>query len=450
MNKRIESMNSFLELITEISKNDIEVDSNLVYSNLVTFNIKNEDISLYIETIIRTFEKIRNINIKKDKNGFKITSFNFKNTENDIKIYIPLDKEHIYRGLSELINFLSQNNIIHSTKVLNKIRNDNIVVTVDGLFDAEKIRKYIDSNEYIKEGLINTNPFMYTDNNISYVWEGYLSYNIVLSNYISEYINEHNKNNNYVVVTYLKLYEYICDRYINVFEKGKNINNFVTYKDIINLPTELLNYKYVTKFVMDILNENILLKEFSNKIKIVQNLSTHKNEINNIKHMLIYDNADIIITPEQREIFDYIYIEESKNIGEEKVIKLFKTFVKTLDYRLFTRKNNIRNMLVENGLTPLVIRKLVYEEMKDALINASIKTMLKYDVVQLGKALFGIKNNDYSSFTNENNVRNNLRLMVNKDEIDDLLKTFVDDEKSTCDDNYWIFIELINNKIREK
>ena len=291
---------------------------------------------------------------------------------------------------------------------------------------------------------------MYNDNNVSYVWEGYLSYNMVISNYISEYINEHNKGKNYVLVTYLKLYEYINNKYINVFEKGKDINNFVIHKNIINLPTELLNYKYVTEFILDTLNENILLREFSNKIKNMKNISIHKEEIDIIKHMLINDSSDVNITSEQREIFDYIYIEESKKIGEEKVIKLFKTFVKTLDYRLFTRNNNIRNMLIDNGLTPLVIRKLVYEDMKDALINASIETMLKYDVVQLGRALFGIKNNDYSSFTNNNNVRNNLRLMVGKDEIDDLLKTFVDNEESSMDDNYWIFIELINNKIREK
>ena len=107
-------------------------------------------------------------------------------------------------------------------------------------------------------------------------------------------------------------------------------------------------------------------------------------------------------------------------------------------------------MLIDNGLTPLVIRKIVLEEMKNALINASIKTMKKYDVVQLGRALFGIKNNDYSAFTNENNVRNNLRIMVSNDEIDDLLNTFIESKSNSSEDNYWIFIELINNKIREK
>lgn len=450
MTERIKSINSFLELINEISKNDIEIDSNIVYSNLVTYNIKYENISLYIDCLVKTFDKFKNVDIIKQKTGYKITSFKFKKSENNIKIYIPLDKEHIYKGLTDIITFLSQNNIIHSTKVLNKIRNDNIVVTVDGLFDAEKIRKYIESNEYIKEGLINTNPFMYTDGNISYVWEGFLTYNIVISNFICEYINEHNKNNNYVLVTYSKLYEYIYNKYINVFEKGNEINNFITMKNIINLPIELLNYKYITEFIMDTLNENMLLKEFCKRIKNAQNICTHIEEVDRIKQMIIYDNTDISITPEQREIYDYIYIEESKKNGEEKVIKLFKTFIKTLDYRLFTRNNNIRNMLIENGITPIVIRKLVYEEMKNALINASIKTMLKYDVVQLGRALFGIKNNDYSSFTNENNVRNNLRLMVSNDEIDDLLKTFVDDGKNSSDDNYWIFIELINKKIREK
>lgn len=450
MNERIKSINSFLELINEISRNDIEVDSNLVYSNLVTYNVKHENISLYLECLIKTFDKFKNINIIKEKNGFKISSFKFKNSENSIKIYISLDKEHIYNGLTDIITFLSQNNIIHSTKVLNNIRNDNIVVTVDGLFDAEKIRKYIEGNDYIKEGLINTNPFMYTDGNISYVWDGFLTYNIVLSNYISEFINEHNKNNNYVLVTHSKLYEYIYNKYINVFENGIGINDFISTKNIIDLPIELLNYKYITEFILDTLNENMLLKEFCNKIKNTQNICNHIDEISKIKNMIIYDNTDINVTPEQREIYDYIYIEHSKKIGEEKVIKLFKTFIKTLDYRLFTRNNNIRNMLIENGITPLVIRKLLYEEMKNALINASIKTMLKYDVVQLGRALFGIKNNDYSSFTNENNVRNNLRLMVSNDEIDELLKSFVDNESNSTDDNYWIFIELINKKIREK
>lgn len=445
----MERVNSFLGLISEISKNDIEIDANIVYSNLVTYNSNNEDISRYLEALIKGFDNIKNINIIKEKTYFKFNSFNFKNTENNIKLYIPLDKEHLYRGLTELIMFLSQNNIIHSTKVLNKIRNDNIIVTVDGLFDAEKIRKFIDSNKYIKEGLIKPNPFMYNDGNISYVWEGYLSYNIVLSNWISEYIKEHNKTKKYVLVTGDSFYEFISSKYNSIFENGINVNNFITTKNLVNLPIDLLNYKYITELIMGALNNNIL-KEFCNKIKSIQNISTHKEEINKIRNIIIYDNTNTEITPEQREIFDYVYIEMSKKKSEEKTIKLFKTFIKTLDYRIFTRDNKIRNMLIENGLTPLVIKKLIYEEMKNALINASIKTMKKYDVVQLGKALFGIKNNDYSAFTNDNNVRNNLRLMVSNNEIDDLLKLFIDSSSNSLDDNYWIFIELISDEIREK
>ena len=42
---RINLIDSFLRLVVEISKNDIAIDFNLVYSNLVTFGIKNEDIT---------------------------------------------------------------------------------------------------------------------------------------------------------------------------------------------------------------------------------------------------------------------------------------------------------------------------------------------------------------------------------------------------------------------
>lgn len=441
MNERIDLINSFLRLIAEISKNDIEIDSNIVYSNLVSFNIESEDITHHINRLIDIFEKSNNINIVKEKKYSIFSSFKFRKDENNIKIYMSFDKKNIYKNLFELIIFLSENNIIHSTKVFNKLRNDSIVITVNSLFEAEKIRKFINNNENIKKNLITPNPFMYSDNNISFAWDGYLSYNLVLSSWISEYINHVKELNNYDNVNYTELLKFISNKYELIFEHGEGINNFICNNKIIDV-VDLLNYKYITEFIIGVLNDNIILKEFSTKTRKVYNVSTSHNEMNHLLSLIKKDNSSVEISLEQREIFDYVYIEEMKILGEEKTIKLFKTFIKTANYRLFTRKSNIRDMLIENGLSPLVIRKIMYEEMKKALINASRKTIKKYDAVQLGKALFGIKNNDYSAFTNEDNVRNNLRLMVDKDEIDDLISSFIN--SNTCEEGYWIFIELMN------
>lgn len=440
----IERTNAFLKLIGEISKNDIEIDPNLVYSNLINYDLPKEDITLYIDMWIKNFEKLKNVNITKQRTYIKFNSFNYKNDTKKIKLHIPLDKKHIDKGMNEIINFLSQNNIVHSTKVFNTIRNDNIVISVDDLFTAEKIREFIDNNNYIKEGLLKLNPFMFTDGNISYVWDGYLTYNIVLCEWISDFVNELKKENKLDKVNYRNFIEYLNQKYESIFNKGIDINKFITTRKFINIKTELLNYKYITNIIINSINPNAQLKDFC---YIIKNIN---EDTNKIKTLIASEKQNIDISLEQREIFDYVYIELSKRKNEEYAIKLFKQFIKTLDYRIFTRKNKIRDMLVENKITPLVMKKIIYEEMKNALINASIETTKKYDIVQLGRALYGIKNNDYSAFTNNNNARNNLRLMVNKDEIDDLLKAFVENSSNSIDDNYWVFIELISKKINEK
>ena len=84
MNERIDLINSFLRLIAEISKNDIEIDSNIVYSNLVVFNIECEDITHHINRLINIFEKTNNINIIKEKKYSIFSSFKFRKDEINI------------------------------------------------------------------------------------------------------------------------------------------------------------------------------------------------------------------------------------------------------------------------------------------------------------------------------------------------------------------------------
>ncbi len=50
---------------------------------------------------------------------------------NHIKLYIPLDARHIYRGVDQIFNFLSENDISHVSKVGSAIRNDDIVIRLE-------------------------------------------------------------------------------------------------------------------------------------------------------------------------------------------------------------------------------------------------------------------------------------------------------------------------------
>lgn len=429
----------FLSFIAEISKNEIVIDENIVYSNLVTFNLTTIDISHYLDLIINDTNKINSIKIIKEDNYIKLESYKFKYTKNDIKLYIPLNKDYI-RNIVDLITFLKDNNILFSIKILNSIRNDNVVLTLNNLLDSEKVRKYVNSNQLLIKNLINTNPFMYKDN-ISFSFDGVLVYNKVLSSLISEYINKCISVKKIDLVSGIDFYDYLVNKNNTLYS---NINTLIYENKFISIPTEILNYKFILETIISILENKVSLKDFSDKVKSF-NIDS-KNELDKIKLLIKNDKSDVVITPLQKETFDYVYLVYSKN-NSENAIKIFKYFNKIYDYRIFTRENNIRNMIIDSGLTPIVIKKLLFEEMKNALINASIETMLKYDVIQLGKALFGIKNNDYSAFTNHNNVRNNLRVMVSKDEIDELLSNVL--LKDIKDDNYWIFIELVNKEINK-
>ena len=314
---RINLVNTFLKLILEISKNDIEIDSNIVYSNLSTFNLEKKDTTYYYETWINNFEKFKNLNIIKHKSYIEFSSFNFNNNDKKIKLYIPFNKKDIYKAVNELIKLLTQNNINHLTKVFNSVRNDNVIVIVDDLFTAEKIRKFVNSNENIKDSLLSGNPFMFTDGNISYAWDGYLSYNLVLSEWISDYINELKDSSKQIFIGYNDFLRYLKTKYKNIFEEGIGINDFISTRNFVNIPLELLNYKYITNIIIESLNPNSSLKDFCN---IVKNINLE--EVKEIKTLIYKDNKNIEETKEQREIFDYVYIELSKKIKEEDTLSL--------------------------------------------------------------------------------------------------------------------------------
>ena len=117
-----------------------------------------------------------------------------------------MDKEHIYKGVNDLFDFLSRQNIQHLSKVSINERFDDVVIRVNNVRCAKEIMKYVNQNDYIKQGLISPNPFAFTDGNISLVWDGMMSYNTVISNWISLYINQCKINNSLDNVSYIDFY----------------------------------------------------------------------------------------------------------------------------------------------------------------------------------------------------------------------------------------------------
>ena len=456
--KKIEKIESFLKLITEISKNGILIDSNLVYANLISLESDRENINHYFNIWQKHFEKIKNISVFVAPNWQEFCQFkSYGNSvvpRQKIKVYIPLDVEHIYYGVNQIFEFVAKNNISHLSKVSNSTRFDDVVLRLDDVGSVEKIREFVSKNPYIKEGLVPQNPFSFQDDFISITWDGNLSYNMVVSEWISDYINELKRCSRLDEASYIDFYQFLQRRYNEVFRLGKNINIFSQTRQFVEVKEDLLDYKYVTEILLSSLSPYAKLDNFYKKVESIKNEKNREEELLNLQRLLnndvqMYDD----ITNEQREIFDYALIELSKKEGLEQAIKILKHFSKNGNYRVFTRTNNIRSMIMESGITPNIMDEFIFEEQKDALINALLETIKKYDLNQAGRALFGVREGNYGFFTSTNNARRNLRVMVEPQEIDTLITAVLKKEgriSKDMDDNYWLFLGLVNKMNKEK
>ena len=98
-----------------------------------------------------------------------------------IKVYIPLDRMHVENGAKMIFSFLAKNNIAHASKVGKNIRFDDIVVRLSSEEDARQLLNFVDSVPYLKEGMLEPNPFAFNNQSIALVCDRKLSYNSTIS-----------------------------------------------------------------------------------------------------------------------------------------------------------------------------------------------------------------------------------------------------------------------------
>ena len=227
--KNINEIEKFLKLISEISKNGISIDSNLVYSNLIFINCIQKPTVEYFDLWQRHFENAGNMKVFVDPNWnhfCQFKSYSNMSSRKKIKIYVPMDKEHIYYGVNQLFEFVSRNNISHLSKVSDITRFDDVVLRLDDISSVLKTIDFVNSSSYIKEGLISPNPFAPSYNGIAVTWDGSLSYNTMVSEWIADYINELKRSDGLKTVSYMGFYSFIKEKYEQVFIRGININEF--------------------------------------------------------------------------------------------------------------------------------------------------------------------------------------------------------------------------------
>lgn len=204
MNERISEMNSILEdLYYSTSNMNMELTNKTVYSYLVRRNVSMNDLGKKINFVfysnqsnewenffgrwIEKFKNVDNIDVFCSENWKYFCQFkNGQVTGLDfVKVYIPLDYEHIYEGVNRIFNFLAKSNIAHCSKVSSDIRFDDVVVRLNNLEDAKKLQNFVDNDRYIQKGLMKPNAFTISNNKVAYAYDGGLSYNSCVAKIIA-------------------------------------------------------------------------------------------------------------------------------------------------------------------------------------------------------------------------------------------------------------------------
>ena len=234
MNKP-ETIDQFLKAWAEYGKQNPEFSfrkkeaNDLIYHNLILLGVSPKDRKLDISPLFSKwqdfFHNYNNLDVISDPSKNYFCQFvskdqTAKNSKEKIKVFVPLDGEHIERGTKELFAFLANRNIPHQSKVSRKIRFDDIVVGLSSEKDAKALLEFIKKNPYLQEGLIAPNPFAFQQNGVALACDGDYSYNGTLTALLQMYLNNKKSHNELDKVNYENFFDFLADCYTDEFIIG--------------------------------------------------------------------------------------------------------------------------------------------------------------------------------------------------------------------------------------
>lgn len=410
MNNDYIAMQSFLDLLKEfaISNPNKQINDSFVYSNLIRFGIEktqliyqNVDLTYY-EYWKARYKNSNNMQVSDEIQDSFCWFLNSYNVPNSVKMYIPMDYDHVKDGACQLFDFISSLGIVHQSKIAPGIRNDNVVVRVNSLEDAKKIADFVSSNSYIQQGMLKVNPFLPKYNNIGVVMDNEFSFNSELSNLLSNFIETLRKYNKLECATVEEFNKFITN------EKNK-VNNS-NLKDIYNLLEKTTQRNFQFEQFIDHA-ENKLIDDYDkNRKKIVDPKHYFERAIFITEKYYKYNSKQAIIYY-LNGISDYFTRKENARGGLEKYVKPGDV-INIMRSKL--QENNIQipstdEELINKYLSVLLSKQNNYNNEFEIIKNAYINTKNKYDEEQANialKSLYLYK--DVGYFTNQYGDRTKL------------------------------------------
>ena len=379
MNYRIKAIDDFLKYWGAVTKQnpDLKITENLIYHNLIRYGIpenKQGSIEDKFEKWISKFEGHSKIDVFVSESWKYFCQFvskdkSSRNAPEHFKIYIPLDKEHIEEGANQLFEYLSQNDISHTSKIGKEVRFDNIVIRLSNQADFLKIINYVSTNKYIQEGLLLPNPFTANIGNIAVACDGKISYNSTLAALISMYLNNSRSNQTLDNIDVNDFYRFVMEYYnknlINEPDYVKLTNDFGDDKRVINTPERVVNYMNVISLILKTSNSNFGLMDYFNHYAECSDKQLQQGKVEFITERM---KANELRRQKETAMLNMTFInavdimtERLKN--RDKAISALEEYLRTGRATILTRQNNLRKDICNSDFR---------ERLNEYLINNNI------------------------------------------------------------------------------
>ena len=157
-----------------------------------------------------------------------------KQARENLKVYIPLDSEHIENGARLIFNFLEDNHISHESEISKRIRLDDIVIKLIRPDDVDRLIEFVNNNSYLHEGLLPANPFAFNRNGIALSIDGKLSYTNTIADMIDLYIDHKKESEELDSVDATDFFTYVERLYYAYYiSPNSNTESYNTFNGFI-------------------------------------------------------------------------------------------------------------------------------------------------------------------------------------------------------------------------
>ena len=376
----------FLRTISSYFKknSNIPLEKKYIYSYLVSHTIKDGylqgipreslvNVQLHLNEKYKGLEGINTFTGPKPNNVFwvienrgQMKDKNFyEDIKDSIKLYLPVDASNIYEVSTKVLDYIIKEGIHIQAKIAKNMRSDVFVIRVLDKDKLDKLLNYINSLDYNSKS--KPNPFALNVGRVSTTKDGMMSYNMVLSEYITEYIKSEKEE-----VTL------------------ENFKKFM-HKQINKIPSSNKNKYMIVDLIIKNLENTLTLEELLsyNQKVVVDNRVTQVSEEDKNNILRLINGLNVFYNLEETH-------------------KRIEMYLATGNINYFTRQNGIRKF-VEEYLPVEQMRAALYEMGWSALVNSIDETYKKYGELQVIKAVERIVDvGSIEGLTNTNNARSYL------------------------------------------